>query len=124
MQLTCHVMQIRDVSRGATLSYGASYTATRDLRIAIVSMGYADGLPRALSNLGNASYKGKLLPIVGRVCMDYCLLDCSETELQPGEAVCFWGEEIHIDTVAAQLETISYTLMTGIGRRVKRTAVP
>lgn len=124
MQLTGHVMQIRDVSRGTTLSYGASYTAPHDMRVAVVCMGYADGLPRALSNRGVAAFEGTRLPIVGRVCMDYCLLDCSESPLQPGDAVSFWGEEIPVDEVAIELETISYTLMTGVGQRVQRTPVP
>jgi alanine racemase len=124
MELTGQVMQVRDISRGTTLSYGASYTAPQDMRIAVVSMGYADGLPRALSNRGVASYQGQRLPIVGRICMDYCLLDCSNSALQAGDAVSFWGEAIHIDEVAAELDTIAYTLMTGVGRRVQRKAVP
>ena len=122
MQLTATVMQTRHVQKGTTLSYGASHTAEKDMDVALICMGYADGLPRALSNCGFAKYQGNTLAIVGRVCMDYCLLDCSNTPLKNGDCVTFWGESILISDVANTLDTIPYTLMTGVGSRVKRMA--
>jgi len=120
MQLSGKVMQIRDVERGSTLSYGASYTADKDMRIALICVGYGDGLPRALSNKGYAEFQGKYLPIVGRVCMDYCLLDITHSDLKVDDTVTFWGESLSPNTVAEILDTIPYTLMTGINQRVHR----
>jgi alanine racemase len=123
MQLSAQVMQVRHISQGATLSYGATYTAEKDMQIALICAGYADGLPRGLSNTGHAEYHGEKLAIVGRVCMDYCLLDCSDTPLQVGDCVRFWGDGILVNDVANQLNTIAYTLMTGVGSRVQRIAI-
>jgi len=124
MQLTAKVMQIRQVQKGTTLSYGATHTAAHDMKVALICLGYADGLPRSLSNCGMAEFQGQALPIVGRVCMDYCLLDCSKAALQVGDTVIFWGSEhIAAHTVAQQTDTIPYTLMTGIGARVQRVTI-
>jgi len=120
MALKARVMQIRDVRQGECISYGASYMAASPMKVAVVSMGYGDGLPRGLSNIGHALFKHEYLPIIGRVCMDYCMVDCSESELKAGDAVTFWGEEHSAVDVAKQLNTIAYTLTTGIQMRVKR----
>jgi len=122
MQLTGSVMQIRDVPKNTSISYGASYVAGRAMRIAVVSLGYADGLPRALSNRGCAVWQGNRLPIVGRVCMDYCLLDISSQALACGEEVEFWGEDINATEVANLAGTITYEIFTGVGHRVRREA--
>ncbi len=123
MQLTASIMQIRDVPKGTAISYGASYLAGENMRIAVVSLGYADGLPRILSNQGCAVWQGNRLPIVGRVCMDYCLLDVSGHGLACGDEVEFWGEAINASEVADVAATITYELFTGVGQRVHREAV-
>ena len=123
MQLTGAVMQIREIPAGEQVSYGASFRASKTMCIAVISLGYADGLPRGLSNRGHAFFAGQKLPIVGRVCMDYTMLDVTDVEIHPGDAVEFWGEHILANDVARSLDTISYTLFTGIGARVQRLAV-
>ena len=115
-------MQIRNIPAGEQVSYGATFRASKAMRIAVVSIGYADGLPRGLSNRGHAFFAGQKLPIVGRVCMDYTMLDVTDVEIHPGDAVEFWGEHILANDVARSLDTISYTLFTGIGARVQRLA--
>jgi len=122
MQLSGSVMQIRDISAGAQISYGATFHTNKAMRIAVISMGYADGLPRALGNCGHAFFAGQKLAIVGRVCMDYTMLDVTNVDIQPGDAVEFWGENILANDVAALMNTISYTLFTGVGARVQRVA--
>jgi len=122
MQLSGAVMQIRDIPAGAQVSYGATFEADKAMRIAVVSLGYADGLPRALSNHGHAFFAGQKLAIVGRVCMDYTMLDVTEVDIHTGAAVEFWGEHILANDVAASIGTISYTLFTGVGTRVQRMA--
>jgi len=123
MQLTGSVMQIRNAPKGASISYGASYIAGRPMRIAVVSLGYADGLPRALSNRGCAVWQGNRLPIVGRICMDYCLLDISSHNLEAGDKVEFWGEVMPAPEVADIAGTITYELFTGVGQRVHRETI-
>ena len=123
MQLTGQVMHVRDISKGVSLSYGASFTASDNMRVAIISLGYGDGLPRILSNCGHASMQGVLFPIVGRICMDYCLIDCSAKRLEPGDSVEFWGESLSASTVSDLADTIPYELFTGVDRRVCRMAI-
>jgi len=122
MQVSGAVMQIRAISAGAQVSYGASFKADKAMRIAVVSMGYADGLPRALGNHGHAFFAGQKLAIIGRVCMDYTMVDITNVNIQPGAEVEFWGENILANDVAASTDTISYTLFTGVGARVQRVA--
>jgi len=124
MRLAAQVMQVREVQKGDSISYGATFIADAPMRIATVSLGYGDGLPRALSNRGQAAFENKRLPITGRVCMDYTMLDASHTALCQGDMVEFWGDVIRADEIAGLLETISYTLFTGVNERVRRIAVP
>ncbi len=123
MTLTGQVMQTRTISRGTTVSYGASFTAPENMRIAIVSLGYGDGLPRHLSNIGSAIHQGNKLPIVGRVCMDFCLVDVTGHDIGIGDALEFWGEQQLADEVATLTGTIAYELFTGTDKRVCRRAV-
>ncbi|ATX80304.1 alanine racemase [Mariprofundus aestuarium] len=123
MSLTGEVMQIREVQAGASVSYGATFISEKTMKVAVVSMGYADGIPRPLSNQGAVYIRGEKHPIIGRVCMDYTMVDISNSEVQPGDSVEFWGEHISTNEVAAEIGTISYTLFTGVGERVRRQAV-
>jgi len=128
MQLTSRIMQVRTVRKGESISYGATFTAPKDMHVAVAALGYADGLPRSLSNRGmamltNAKGKDAILPIVGRVCMDYCLLDASHVSLATDDTVEFWGEAMPAVDVARQAGTIAYELFTSVGERVMRKAV-
>lgn len=123
MRLCARVIQVRDVRPGESVSYGASFTATQNMRIATVAIGYADGLPRLLSNRGHAYGTTAILPIVGRVCMDYCLLDVSHSDVETGSEVEFWGDGLPAVRVARDAGTISYELFTGVNSRVARQAV-
>ncbi|MDX8406976.1 MAG: alanine racemase [Mariprofundaceae bacterium] len=124
MQLTGRIMQLRDISAGEPVSYGASFTASRDTRVAVVSLGYADGVPRELSNRGAVIIHATPCPIIGRVCMDYTLVDVSECACAEADTVEFWGDAMPVNDVAGLLDTISYTLFTGVGERVLRRAGP
>ena len=124
MQLSGQILQVRDIQADESVSYGATWAAKEDTRIAVVGLGYGDGLPRALSNLGNAHhYNAGLLPIVGRVCMDYCMLAVNNHHVQLGDEVIFFGFDEQTPTaneVAHLCRTISYELFTGINPRVTR----
>jgi len=123
MKLTSRIMQLRAIRKGDSVSYGASFIAPKGMRIAVAALGYADGLPRSLSNRGFARCKGAILPVVGRVCMDYCLLDAGQASLSTGDEVEFWSESMPVSGVARLADTIAYELFTGVSPRVRRKAV-
>ncbi len=122
MQLEGKIIQCRNLKAGESLSYGASYRCKHDSKIAIIRLGYADGLPRCLSNKTQVCIHQQLYPLVGRICMDYCFVDLGQqaTAIDIGTSVVFWGEAIKASDVAAQAETIAYELFTSVSPRVKR----
>jgi len=120
MTLLGSIMQLRDIPAGAAISYGATFIAPKAMQLATVSLGYADGVPRNLSGIGSVSINGISCPIIGRICMDYSMVDVTHIDAALGDLVEFWGEQRPASAVASQLDTISYTLFTGVGARVQR----
>ena len=119
------VLQVRRTPAGVPVGYGASHVTQRDTVIAVVGMGYADGVPRALSNRGQAAFKTIRAPIIGRVSMDLTLVDMTDLPLvRPGDWIEFFGRSVSLDEVAAWAGTISYEILTGVGNRVSRLYVP
>jgi alanine racemase len=114
------VLQVRDVARDETVGYGASFHADRDTTVAIVGVGYADGLPRLLSNRGAVLVAGERRPIVGRVSMDLTAVDVTGLPVRPGDWLEFFGDGIALDEVAGWAETIDYEVLTGLGARLER----
>ena len=119
------VMQVRTVQRGCSVGYGNSFTASRDSRIATLSVGYADGLMRALSNSAYVLIRGQRLPIVGKISMDLTLVDATEaTNVEVGDETVLIGkqgdQEIRVEELAGLAETIPYEILTRIGARVPR----
>lgn len=118
--VTCEgvVLQIRKVRRGESVGYNASYVAQDELRVATVGLGYADGIPRSLSNCGECAFKNVRMPFVGHVSMDATQLDCTScSELCEGDFVQFFGDTISVDEVAQRARTIPYEVLTGLGNR-------
>jgi alanine racemase len=119
------VMQVRMVRRGCSIGYGNSFTVNRDSRIATLSVGYADGLMRALSNCGYVLIRGQRLPIVGKISMDLTLVDATEaTHVDVGDETVLIGKqgdrEIRVEELAGLVQTIPYEILTRIGARVPR----
>ena len=119
------VMQVRTVQRGCAVGYGNSFTASRDSRIATLSVGYADGLMRALSNCGYVLIRGQRLPIVGKISMDLTLVDVTEAgQTEVGDEAVLIGKqgnlEIRVEELAGLAQTIPYEILTRIGARVPR----
>ncbi|MCB0695917.1 MAG: bifunctional UDP-N-acetylmuramoyl-tripeptide:D-alanyl-D-alanine ligase/alanine racemase [Chitinophagaceae bacterium] len=116
------IAQIRTVPAGEGISYGHTDAADWERRIATISIGYADGYPRAMSN--GESYvliHGKKAKITGKVCMDMCMVDVtSMPEAREGDDVIIFNDELSVTQLAAWAGTITYELMTGISQRVKR----
>jgi alanine racemase len=127
MSLRSRVTEVRRISKGRSVSYGATWTAPRDSLLALVPIGYADGYPRCLSNRGEVLLREKRCPVVGRVTMDQILVDV--TEISPnvavGEIVTAWGEDengaiLPVEEVADKAETIAYEILCGVSARVPR----
>ncbi|MGC6511695.1 MAG: alanine racemase [Parvibaculales bacterium] len=126
--LLAPVLQTRTVRSGETIGYGATFTAEKDMQVAILAIGYADGFPRLLSRHDNdahfarVAFGDRLCPLVGRVSMDLLAVDISEldTSLQPGDMAEIFGPRIPVDAVAQQAGTISYEILTQLGSRYKR----
>jgi alanine racemase len=126
MELKTRIAQIKTLSVGDSVSYGRTFTASRPTRAAIIPVGYADGLPRALSNKMNMSVCGKPAPQIGTICMDMCVLDVTDIpEAQAGSVVTVFGREPEYTArdAAALCGTISYELLCGVSARVPRVYV-
>ena len=119
--LQAQVIQRRTIARGATVGYGATYVADRPTEVAIVAAGYADGVPRLLSNNGEVAFQDTRAPIIGRVTMDLIHVDVTDgPKVDIGDWVEIFGESISVDEVAVRCRTVSYEVLTGIGSRVPR----
>ena len=124
-RLTTRIVQIRQLAEGDTVGYGRAGKITRPTTIATIPIGYADGLDRRLG-CGNwsMSVRGAECPIVGKVCMDSCMIDVSGVECKEGdEVVVFGGEGGSVVEMAERLGTIPYEVMTSVSARVKRIYV-
>lgn len=115
------ISRISEIEAGETVSYGRRFKADRKTRIATLPVGYADGIRRSLGNgNGNVNVHGKLVPIIGTVCMDMLMLDVTNCPCKEGDEVIIFGENPSISEVAEQMGTIPYEVLTSISSRVKR----
>jgi alanine racemase len=127
------VLAVKDLEAGALIGYGGMHRASRAMRIAVLAVGYADGIPHRLSNRGQVIAHGRLAPIVGAVSMDLTTIDVTASpETRVGDAVTLLGSEggptgsiVSIDAqqMARLAGTISYGVLCGISARVKRIYV-
>ncbi len=115
------VSMVKDINKGDFVSYGRAFKAEKDMRIATVAVGYADGYPRSLSNKGYVLINGKKANIVGRVCMDQLCVDVTNIpDTQMGDEVIIFGKELSVDVIANLCDTINYEIVCGISKRVPR----
>jgi len=115
------VIQIKQVSKNETIGYNRMGKANEDMTIAIVPVGYADGLNRKLSNgKGKLYINGFFVPIVGNVCMDMCMVDITGCNIHEGDEVIVFGKEQSVIDLANIIETIPYEIFTSVSSRVKR----
>ena len=115
------ISQIKHVVPDDTVGYNRRYKAKNDTTIAIVPIGYADGLSRALSNgIGHLKVRGKFAPVVGSICMDMTIIDITGINAQEGDEVLFFGKDLPITRLADEMGSIPYEILSGISQRVKR----
>ena len=128
MSLRTRVAQVTTHAAGDTISYGRRFTVDRPMRIAVLPIGYADGLHRTLSGKLEVLIRGKRCRQLGRICMDMCMVDVTELEdVAPGEVATVFGRdgdaEISVDELAEKADTISYELLCAVSPRVPRIYV-
>jgi alanine racemase len=128
MSVRSRVILLKRVHAGETLGYGCTYEAAREMIVATVPAGYADGYARALSNRGRVALRGKLAPVVGRVSMDLTIVDVTDVEgVEVGDRVTLLGVDgelsIPAEEIARTAGTISYEITCGVSQRVPRRYV-
>lgn len=115
------ISQIKEIPMGDPVGYNGRWVAKRDSRIAIIPIGYADGLNRRLGyECGRMVINDKEVPIVGSICMDMCFVDITDVECQEGDEVIIFGNERLLKQMAADANTIPYEILTSVSPRVKR----
>ena len=123
MKLKSRVSAVRDLPAGTCVSYGRTAVLERDSRLAVVPIGYGDGYPRCLSGRMDMVVRGKACPIVGRVCMDMCMIDVTDLpEARAGDEVLVYGPGL-TDRAAELADTIVYELLCNVSPRVPRITV-
>ena len=119
--LKTSISQIKNIPAGDTIGYGREGKMPEGGKIATVKIGYADGYRRGLGNgKGKMIVRGKEVPTIGKICMDMCMLDISGIDAAEGDEVIVFNDQIRVEDIASQLDTIPYEVLTGISQRVKR----
>ena len=120
MTLKTRVAYVERHEPGDTISYGRTFTADRPMEIAVLPIGYADGLHRVLSNRMSFWLGGRRVPQVGRICMDMCMADVTGLGVRPGDVAEVFGPHIQVDEVADLAGTIHYEITCAVSPRVPR----
>ncbi len=121
-KLKSAITLLKTVEEGTSISYGRTFITKRRSKIATIPIGYADGLRRCLSNKGFVVIQGKKVPIIGKICMDSFMADVTDlNEVSVGDEVWIWdNEQITLDDVAHECDTINYEILSTISSRVPR----
>ncbi len=124
MSFATKVTFVKKVPPGNSISYGRTFTTGKETVVATLPVGYADGYSRLLSGRGEVLIKGYRAPLIGRICMDMCMIDVSGVKnVRPGDEVILFGEGLPVDEIAEKLGTINYEVVCAVGKRVPRVYV-
>lgn len=125
MDLKTKVILIKSLKKGESVSYGMTYKAKEDTKIALLPIGYADGIPRALSNNWEVKINGKYYPIRGRICMDNTIIEIFNDNINIEDEVLIFGddEKLNAFNLAKNVNSITHEILCGIGNRVKRVYI-
>ena len=119
-ELKTHISFVKNVEKGIPISYGRTYVTEKNMKVATIPIGYADGFLRSFSNLGEVLIKGKLCKILGRVCMDQIMVDVTGLDVNIDDEVIIYSD---IYKEANKVNTITYELLTDIGMRIPRVYI-
>ena len=123
IKLYSRILQIRTLSTGASVGYGASYRVSEATRVATVGLGYADGYLRSLSNCSWVFFNGLRLPVIGRISMDYITIDITQIaseKIKTGDFIEIIGDKFTLDDLATVANTVPHELLTRLGTRHHR----
>lgn len=124
MSLKSVVAMVKEIDENTAISYGMHFISDKLMKVATIPIGYADGYPRALSNIGKVLINGEFAPILGRVCMDQIIVDVTSINTKMGDIVTLVGTDgdnkITFDEIAKSINTIPYELVCFVGKRVPR----
>jgi len=127
LALTSTISKIQHVEAGATVSYGRTYTASRPTRLGILPLGYYEGLPRALSNVGVVQFKQGYLKIAGRVCMNHTMIDLGRLRARVGDVVTIISRDkksrLTVDGICRKHGLFNYGLLVGLNENIRRRIV-
>jgi len=120
--LKTRIAQIRNLRPGDSVGYSRAFQAEKPVRMAVIGLGYADGIPRSLSQgKGKVWINGKLCPVIGNVCMDMTMIDISRAnEAKEGDEVIIFGRELPVEQVARWAGTIPYEILSSLSQRIRR----
>ena len=125
MKLSAPILSIKTLQAGESVGYGATWVADKEITLAVIGIGYGDGYPRHAKNGTPVLINGVLCPLIGRVSMDLICVDISSAKVSVGDSAILWGDEqLRVEVVANNSDTISYELLTGLSARVSFTSVP
>lgn len=126
MRLVAKIVHIKTIPSGEPISYGRTFITSRETRLATIAIGYADGISRLQAGKEKVLINGRFAPIVGRICMDQCMIDITDIDgVEKGDEVIIIGEDefgnrITADDLAKNIGTINYEILCDIGRRIPR----
>ena len=124
MTLKTRICYLKTVPPGTPISYGRTFVTRKQTRVATLPLGYGDGYRRALANKGEVLVRGRRVPVIGRICMDMCMIDVSDVpDVQAGDEAIVFGAGLPAEEVAAKIGTINYEVVTTVGKRVPRVYV-
>ncbi len=118
------ILQLKNIAAGETVGYNRNGKAVNDMLIAVLPIGYADGFDRKLGNgLGEVLVGSQRVPVIGNVSMDLTTVDVTGMQVNEGDTVEVFGDDLTISEIASKIDTIPYEILTGISRRVKRVYI-
>ncbi len=129
MTLKANVILLKKVEKNTSISYGRIFTTGRESKIATVPIGYADGYTRLLTGRGKVLINGEVAPVVGKICMDQCMVDVTdfEKEVKVGDEVVLFGKQgdkiIRVEDIAGSIGTINYEIVCVVGKRIPRVYI-
>ena len=125
MTLAAPIISIKPINKGESVGYNGQWTANRDSTIATIAVGYADGYPRHAKNGTPVLINGKQVTLAGTVSMDSLCVDITDNqhEINVGDTAILWGNDLPINRIAQQADTIAYDLMTAIAERVAKIII-
>ena len=123
MSFEAEIIALNQIQAGESVGYGSTFTATNSMQIAIVSIGYGDGYPRAYVKPNYVAIDKQLTPVIGRVSMDMIAIDTTNLQVTVGTKVELWGKTRLVDDVANANGTIGYELLCRLSNRPQRQRI-